>query len=164
MGVISGAGATWKPLPRAPGGTLPHQYTTPPTTFPPTHSSHDVTPKRAPALSNITAHRAGETATDKPDECFAALRAEDVRATQVLIGGEFGEISLFLNQLLQSEVERKTLVRYKNRWEKKISQHQSIKQSSPLQLNFTQHFWFKSCGSKTHQRFKKRKKKRKKKR
>lgn len=92
MGVISGAGATWKPLPRAPGGT--HTSTLSPPR-PPTHSSHDVTPKRAPALSNITAHKAGETATDKPDECFAALGAEEARATQVPIGGEFGEISFF---------------------------------------------------------------------
>lgn len=106
-----------------------HYLTTPPprhpSPFPPTHGSHDVTPKRAPALSNITAHKAGETATDKPDECFAALRAEDVRATQVLIGGEFGEISFFLNQLLQSEVERETLVRYKNRWKKIVFENKT---------------------------------------
>lgn len=88
----------------------------PPTPLPPpTHSSHDVTPKWASALSNITAHKAGETATDKPDECFAALRAEDARATQVLIAGGVGQIFFFpLNQLLQCESFVKALVRFKN--------------------------------------------------
>lgn len=50
----------------------------------PSHSSHDVTRKRASALSYITAHKAGETAKDKPDECFLALKVEDATANRVL--------------------------------------------------------------------------------
>lgn len=40
----------------------------------PAYSSHDVILQRAATLSYITAHRPGQTAKDKPDECFSALK------------------------------------------------------------------------------------------
>ena len=40
----------------------------------PTYSSHDVILQQATILSYKTAHSPGQTAKDKPDECFSLLK------------------------------------------------------------------------------------------
>lgn len=55
---------------------------TPP--YSPTYSSHDVILQQVATLSYITAHRPGETARDKPDECFSALKILDRRIIRSL--------------------------------------------------------------------------------
>lgn len=55
---------------------------TPP--YSPTYSSHDVILQQVAMLSYITAHRPGETAGDKPDECFSALKILDGRIIHTL--------------------------------------------------------------------------------
>lgn len=53
---------------------------------------------------NPLTSRLTKPARDKPDECSAALKAQDVRATQVLIAGRFEEI--FISKLVAPKLSQ----------------------------------------------------------
>lgn len=98
MGVTSGAEATWKPLPRAPGGTLPHQHATlfPPIDPPPLPPpltvlmmSHQNEPLHSPTSRLTKPGRQPQISLMNVSQPFRAA------AAQLLIGGLVGHLERF---------------------------------------------------------------------
>lgn len=96
MGVILRAKTTWNLLPRAPSGTPPHRHTPPLTVLMMSYYSEAAT------LSDITAHSSGQTARDKPDECFSVLKVLDIKNKSVQYADKCGpkdlEVALLLHE------------------------------------------------------------------